>query len=149
MNHRISRRDALLAGLAAAIAAAGTGGFPAEVFAQSSVTADQFLTLSEKLTETRGLDAGVAQTLLGAFIATGNGPGLASLVAEDATFTSYTELANAIVAAWYSGVYTTNAQGDQAVSDFTGALVWNALAFTKPFAECGGETGYWAEPPAA
>ena len=33
------------------------------------------------------------------------------------------------------------------MSDFNGALVWNALAFTKPFGDCGGATGYWADPP--
>jgi hypothetical protein len=33
------------------------------------------------------------------------------------------------------------------VATFTDALVWNALTFTKPWAECGGETGYWANPP--
>jgi hypothetical protein len=35
----------------------------------------------------------------------------------------------------------------QEVVDFTQALVWNALTFTKPWGECGGETGYWADPP--
>jgi hypothetical protein len=38
---------------------------------------------------------------------------------------------------------------EQKVADFTGALVWQALTFTKPFGECGGETGYWADPPEA
>ena len=28
-------------------------------------------------------------------------------------------------------------------------IVWQALTFTKPFGECGGETGYWADPPEA
>ncbi|MBN9592029.1 MAG: hypothetical protein J0I02_07325, partial [Alphaproteobacteria bacterium] len=35
----------------------------------------------------------------------------------------------------------------QAVSDFNGALVWAAMTYTKPWANCGGETGYWADPP--
>lgn len=145
MSSAVSRRDLLLAGVGAAIAAAGIGGFPAVLYAQAAVTVDQFVTLSETLTATKSLDADVAKTLLGGFLATGNGAALAEMVAEEKTFTSHTELANAIVAAWYSGVYDTGK--GQAVADFTGALLWNALDFTKPFAECGGETGYWAEAP--
>jgi hypothetical protein len=68
---------------------------------------------------------------------------LRKLVAE--RFVSRTPLANAIVAAWYSGVYD-GAKGP-AVADFTGALVWDALTYTKPFGECGGATGYWSDPP--
>ena len=131
----------------AAIAAAGIGGFPANLYADAAVTVDQFVALSEKLTETKDLDADIAKTLLGGFLATGNGAALATLVQEDADFTSYTELANAIVAAWYSGIYDTGP--GKAVADFSDALLWNALDFTKPWAECGGETGYWADPPDA
>ena len=47
--------------------------------------------------------------------------------------------------AWYSGLYERN--GAPAVGDFEGALVWSALTFSKPWGECGGETGYWADPP--
>lgn len=145
MTARLSRRDALLAGVGAAVAAAGIAGFPAALFAEASITVDQFVALSQKLTEASSLDADVAKTLLGGFLATGNGPALAEMVAEEKAFTSYTELANAIVAAWYSGIYETGK--GQAVADFTGALLWDALTFTKPWAECGGETGYWADEP--
>lgn len=34
------------------------------------------------------------------------------------------------------------------VADLNGALLWDALAFTKPWGSCGGETGYWRDPPA-
>lgn len=146
MNPTPSRRDLLLMSVGAAIAAAGIGGFPAALFAESTVTVDQFLTLSEKLTGTGDLDATVAKTLLGGFLVTGNEAALAEMVANDKAYTSYTTLANAIVAAWYSGLYAP-ATGQQAVSDFTGALLWTALDFTKPWGECGGETGYWAEAP--
>ena len=54
-------------------------------------------------------------------------------------------VADAIVAAWYSGLYDTG--WGQAVSDFNGALVWAAMTFTKPWANCGGATGYWADAP--
>jgi Membrane bound FAD containing D-sorbitol dehydrogenase len=54
-------------------------------------------------------------------------------------------VADDIVAAWYSGTYDTPA--GPAVAGFTDALLWNALDFTKPPGFCGGETGYWADPP--
>jgi len=141
----LSRRYFLLAGVGAAIAAAGAGGFPAALVAQSSVSVEEFLALSEKLTGVKTLGANVARTLLGGFLATGHGAALAELVKEDADITSHTELANAIVAAWYSGVYD-NGSGE-AVAAFTDALVWSALTFTKPWGVCGGTTGYWGEPP--
>ncbi|MCP4383277.1 MAG: ribonucleotide-diphosphate reductase subunit alpha [Hyphomicrobiales bacterium] len=141
----LTRRDAILAGVSAAIAAVGHAGFPTSLYAQTDVTVDQFLVLSERLTETRDLDRTVAKTLLGGFLATGHGAELQRLAGE--SFTSFSPLANAIVAAWYSGLYDTG--NSQAVADFTGALVWSALTFTKPFAECGGETGYWSDPPEA
>ena len=142
----VSRRN-ILAGVGAAIAAAGIAGFPKALYAQAEITVAEFLSLSAQLTGTKAdeLDEDVGTTLLGGFLATGNGDALTALVREEATFTSHTELANAIVAAWYSGVYS-GADGP-ALATFTNALVWNALTFTKPFAECGGATGYWADPP--
>jgi len=145
-----TRRDVILAALATAIAAAGTAGFPSELFAQSAITPEQFLAISEKLTETKGLDLEVATTLLGGFLATGHAEGLTRLAGDQ--YDAFTPLADAIVAAWYSGLYTTATEGkapSEAVATFTDALVWNALTFTKPWAECGGETGYWADPPEA
>lgn len=138
-----SRRELLLAG----IAMAGIGAFPASLQAQADVSVAQFLALSEQLTATPKLDPAVAKTLLDAFLAAGNGPALATLVAEEASFTSHTDLADAIVAAWYSGLYDDG--GVQKVATFTEALVWGALPFTKPFAECGGDTNYWALAPDA
>jgi len=61
--------------------------------------------------------------------------------------TKHATLANAIVGAWYSGVYST--AGGQAVATFDHALLWNAMTFTKPFGECGGDTGYWSAAPKA
>ena len=98
----------------------------------------------------------IATTILGGFLATGQGEEIAKLVAEG--YDPITPLPNAIVAAWYSGVYTTVPKGTgasdhplrdrvQKVATFDQALVWNALTFTKPWAECGGETGYWSNPP--
>ena len=153
-----SRRDLILAAVGVAIASVGTIGFPAALFAQSAVTPEQFLALSEKLTEKSGLELNVATTILGGFLVTGHGAEIAQLVGEN--FDSFTPIANAIVAAWYSGLYTTVPRGTgasnhplrgrvQRVATFDQALVWNALTFTKPWGECGGETGYWSNPPSA
>jgi len=156
MTAELSRRDLILAAVGAAIAGAGAGGFPAALFAEAQVTPEQFLALSETLTATPKLDAGVATTILGGFLATGHGAELAKLVAVG--HDPITPLANAVVAAWYSGIYTTMPKDDgaspagqpvEAVAAFTQALMWNALTFTKPWGECGGETGYWADPPEA
>jgi hypothetical protein len=141
------RRD-FLAGLAAAIAAAGTAGFPASLFAASSIRVDQFVALSKTLTQAASLDADVARTLLGAFIATGHEVDLAALIADPSSGAAKNAtLANAIVAAWYSGV--CNTANGQAVATFDGALMWNAMTFTKPFGICGGDTGYWSDAPKA
>ena len=155
---QLSRRDVILTAVGAAIASAGAAGFPAALFAQSAVTPQQFLTLSEKLTQTPNLDLAIATTILGGFLATGHGADIAKVVAEG--YDPITPIPNAIVAAWYSGVYTTVPKGTgasdhplrgrvQRVATFDQALLWNALTFTKPWGECGGETGYWAKPPQA
>lgn len=138
----LPRRD-LLVDIAVAIALAGTAGFPRDLHADATVTVEQFLALSKKLTNVSGLDPAIAKTLLGGFLATGNGPALAQLIAgagQDGP------LANAIVAAWYTGVYDSGT-GKQAVATYTDALLWNALSFTKPLGWCGGSTGYWARAP--
>ena len=112
MTVQPSRRDLILAAVGAAIASAGAAGFPATLFAQSAVTPEQFLALSEKLTATPNLDIGIATAILGGFLATGHGDEIAKMVAEGYDF--FTPLANAIVAAWYSGVYTTMPKDDGA-----------------------------------
>lgn len=137
-----TRRD-LLTGIAAAIMAAGTSGFPRDLYADATVTVEQFLALSQQLTNASGLDPAVAKTLLGGFLATGNGPALAALIAGPGRDGP---LADAIVAAWYSGIYDSG-PGKQAVATFTDAVLWNALSFTKPPGWCGGSTGYWAQAP--
>ena len=148
MTSPIARRDFLFVSLAGAIVAAGAGGFPARLYADSPVTAEQFLSLSQTLTEASNLDPGIAKTLLGGFLAIDHGGELAALVADPGSATTkHATLANAIVGAWYSGVY--NLAGGQALATFDQALLWNAMTFTKPFGECGGDTGYWSAAPKA
>lgn len=143
MSHGITRREALVASLAAAIAAAGTGGFPAAVYGEASVTLDQFLVLSSRLTGAANLDAATGKVLLGALLSTGKGAGLARLAAGEDEADK--DLAAAIVAAWYSGI--GEAASGPVVATFDQALLWRALSFTRPFGECGGSTGYWSDPP--
>jgi hypothetical protein len=50
------------------------------------------------------------------------------------------KIANDLVAAWYSGMV------DGKVVLYTEALVWTAMAYSKPMGICGGVTGYWADP---
>jgi hypothetical protein len=142
----LARREFLLASLAAAIATAGAAGFPASLYAASSISVEQFAALSKTLTHSGDLDPDVARTLLGGLLATGHEADLATLIADPAGATGKNaQLANAIVGAWYSGVYST--AGGQAVASFDGALLWSAMTFTKPFGECGGDMGYWSDPP--
>ncbi|QJP17256.1 ribonucleotide-diphosphate reductase subunit alpha [Starkeya sp. ORNL1] len=137
----LTRRDAILGALAAALATAGSNGFAA---ADGDLDVNGFLALSTTLTGAPAslVDRDVATTLLGGFIATGNGDALKRLVADP---TSDRELGDAIVAAWYSGVYSTGK--GEAVATFDHALVWQALSFTKAPGNCGGETGYWSQLP--
>ena len=143
----LARRDFLLS-LVAAIAASGAAGFPARLYAASSISVEQFAALSKTLTQAASLDPDVARTLLGAFIATGHEADLAALIADPASAAGKNApTARAIVGAWYSGV--CNAANGQQVATFDQALMWNAMTYTKPFGVCGGDTGYWSEPPKA
>lgn len=146
MNPSMTRRDLVLQAVGAAIAAAGVTGFAPSLYAQNSVTPEQFLKLSQALTTTSDLDPDLAKTLLGGFLAAGYGSALAALGGgQGAADPATSSVANAIVAAWYSGVYDTGKR--QAVMTYDQALLWNALTFTKPMGQCGGDTGYWSNPP--
>lgn len=145
MIARMTRRAALLSALASAIAAAGSSGFPASLYAQAAITLAQFLELSRALTGAARLDSEVADKLLTGFLALGKGEALAALVGQMPDPDTTDKVAEALIAAWYSGLFT-GPEGPEAV-DYTGALLWNALAFTKPAGFCGGPTNYWSEPP--
>jgi len=53
---------------------------------------------------------------------------------------------NTIVAMVYSGM--TGTGKNIRVITYTDALAWSALPYTKPNGRCGGEFGYWSQPPA-
>jgi hypothetical protein len=140
MAPTIARRSLLIGGASAATVAV----VPLPAGAQDAMTVDQFRTLSARLTgvAVAKLDATAAGKLLAGFISMGRGRDLARLAADPGL--SGATLANDIVAAWYSGSYTTRA-GPAAI-DLTKALVWKALDFTKPRGECAHATNDWAEP---
>ncbi|MCB5174804.1 sorbitol dehydrogenase family protein [Microvirga lenta] len=143
MAPSMTRRALMLssAGMTLALAA----GFSRPAQSRDTIGLDEFKALSARLTgaEPGDLDSDVAATILKGLTSIGRGPGLVMLT-ENPNVSAGT-VAEDIVAAWYSGVCDTDR--GEVLATFTGALVWNALDYTKPFGSCGGETGYWADPP--
>jgi hypothetical protein len=140
MVQTIARRSLIIGGASAATVAV----VPLPAPARDTITVDQFRALSARLTgvAVAKLDATAAGKLLAGLVSMGRGGELARLAADRRGRRG--TLANDIVAAWYSGSYATRAGA--AAIDLRNALVWKALHFTKPRGECGGATGYWAEP---
>jgi hypothetical protein len=54
--------------------------------------------------------------------------------------------AEIVIAALYTG--TVDGSKGTIVVSYDRALVWQACGWTKPNAFCGGQTNYWADPPA-
>jgi hypothetical protein len=135
-------RRTVVGGLGAALAAGLLPAAPAQ--AQTSLDLDRFLALSSRLTGAPldALDRDAAGSLLSAFLSAGRARDLAALAADPAGDPAFV---TDLVAAWYSGLYESKA--GTAVATYNGALVWRALDFTKPLGNCGGETGYWSQPP--
>jgi hypothetical protein len=113
---------------------------PAPAFA-ASLDRDAFVKLSQELVGQARLSNDVATRMLEAFTTLGKGEALASLAAGK----SDDELANTIVAGWYTGE-SPLPDADE-VLEYTDALIWDAMDYSKPMAYCGGATGYWADPP--
>lgn len=134
-------RRALLSAVSA-IAVVPLSQWPGRAFAQD-LNVDAFLALSQDLTDQEDLSEDVAAGMLAAFSSTGHAENLAALTEGE----SDEALANAIVASWYSGVSPDEDALD--VLTYTDALMWQAMEYTKPMAYCGGEVGYWADPPSA
>jgi len=113
--------------------------------AAEGVSEDDFVKLSARLlqTDAPSLDAEIAAKYLAGFEQTGRMQAL-SLLAGGADDKALEE---EIITDWYSGVHRT-AEGEE-VATYTDARIWNALDYTKPQGWCGGDTGYWSEPPSA
>jgi len=134
-----TRRNLLVGG--SALTVAMFAGWTRDASA-ATIDTDAFVRLSQKLTGKPDLDADYASEMLKAFKAIGKIEDIAAL----AQGPDNPELANDIVAAWYSGV-SPDPDSDEVIT-YTDALMWEAMSFSKPMGYCGGETGYWAEPPA-
>jgi hypothetical protein len=141
----VSRRDLLRNGASAAsmLFAAGLSVRPA--IADPIPSLDQFIALSNEVTGQPTLDSGMGKSILDAFVAAGQGGEIATLLGDPAPERSQLMIANSVVAAWYSGL--SPLPGARQVTGFNEALIWNALSYTKPWGSCGGEIGYWGEPP--
>jgi hypothetical protein len=120
------------------------GLYPASSHTDQPVTLARFLELSRVLTGTNRLDEAMGRAILDSLLAQGHAEGLRRLAANPIS-EGAGELASTITAAWYSGLFEDGT--GTTVADLNGALLWNALTFTKPWGSCGGETGYWRDPP--
>lgn len=145
----VDRRH-LLAGLAALAASAIAGPLRAQAPAQD------FAALTRSLTGFAFADAATASAMLDALsdavgantlrriasIAAASPP---DRLAGDLAAAGLAAQAEIVVAALFTGQVDTP-KGPRVIGYDT-ALVWQALAWTKPNAWCGGETGYWSAKP--
>ncbi len=121
----------------------------ASTSAQSAISVDEFLRLSQRLMGRTTLDAQVASTYLNALLAIpGNLPLLAPLAGSTAPgpemTAAHVALERTIIEWWYTGTYTLN-RGPR-LATHTGALMWSALGVPAPGA-CVSAFGAWARPP--
>jgi len=138
----LDRRNLLLGGVS--LLAAGAVSARARV--ETALSLDQFLSISNRLLGIDDLDRNTAGKFLEGLLASGREAVLARLVSGvDTSSDGARNLANDIVASWYSGIYETG--HGPAVATYNEAMMWRALGFTKPLATCGGPTGYWNSPP--
>lgn len=143
-------RRRLLAGLAALAASALAGPLRAQA------PGVDLASLSKPLTGYTFADAATASAMLDA-LTEAVGENALRRIASIAAATPADRLAGElsagglaaqaeiVVAALFTGQVDTP-KGTRVIS-YDNALVWQALAWTKPNAWCGGETGYWSAKP--
>lgn len=136
----LSRRRLLTAVSATALAAVAP--LPNPAFA-APMGVDEFLKLSQAMTGKDDLDRDIAAAILRAFEAAGHADALAEL---SPTHTEG-DVANEVVAVWYSGLSPVREATE--VLTYTEARLWDAMTYTKPMGYCGGAMGYWSDPPDA
>jgi hypothetical protein len=152
-----ARRRALLQGLAAF---AASGWIPAGLGqgAAAAVDGTRFAALSTTLTGFAYKDPGLASAMLKALTDAVGADALAKIatlaavtapdrLGDELTIAGVDRQAQAVLVALYSGVVTT-AKGP-VVLTYEQALAWQAVPWTKPNADCGGMTNYWAKAPDA
>lgn len=146
MIRSLSRRDLLKGGKTLASMLITGAQFTVSGYAATSLTLEQFIDVSRRVTGQTSLDSDLGSNILNALVATGQTEELAKLIADPSPELSQAKIVNAVVAAWYSGL--SPMPGAREVTGFNEALVWRALPYTKPWGSCGGEMGYWSELPA-
>ena len=152
----VDRRTLLRSLVAAALAASNRRALAANA-APSTAVAARFAATSAALTGYAAADAADTAKIRAAFATPERRAGLARLDALVASTPAaqltaalraqgLDGIANDLVAAWYSGVAAQGKQ--QKLVLYADAYMWSAMSFTKPMGQCGGVTGYWADPPA-
>lgn len=150
-------RRTLLHGLAAL---AASGVMPAAL-AQGqagALTAARFTALSTSLTGFAYTEPALASAMLKALTDAVGANALAKMatlaaeIAPDALgdelrIAGVDQQAQTVLVALYSGVVTT--PKGTVVLTYENALAWQAVPWTKPNADCGGLTNYWAKAPQA
>jgi len=150
-------RRALLQGLAAF---AASGWMPAGLGqgAATAIDAPRFAALSTTLTGFAYKDPALASAMLKALTDAVGADALAKIatlaavtapdrLGDELRIAGVDKQAQAVLVALYSGVVTT--PKGPVVFTYEQALAWQAVPWTKPNADCGGMTNYWAKAPNA
>ena len=159
MKHNDIQRRLFLQALGACLAATGTVVSLAATPTPASVASlDSFLGAASKLCDLKLDNHELAASYLDALKTRFEPGGINALMAAagldagafaKAVVTSpLREVSQQAMLLWLTGMTTDLAKGTQSVVSYTDAAVWQALPFTKPFAQCGGAFGYWADKPA-
>lgn len=149
-------RRALLKGLAALSA---SGWMPAGLGqGAAALDATRFAALSATLTGFAYKDPALASAMLKALTGAVGADALAKIatlaavtapgsLGDELRIAGVDKQAQAVLVALHSGVVTTPA--GPVVLTYEHALAWQAVPWTKPNADCGGMTNYWAKAPQA
>jgi hypothetical protein len=154
--HDAGRRR-LLHGLAALVASGVAPGALAQATG-AALTPVRFAALSTTLTGFAYQDPALAGRVLAALTDAVGADALAQIatlaavtaperLADELRIAGLDQKAVAVIVALYSGTVAT-AKGTT-VFTYENALAWRAVPWTKPNADCGGMTNYWAKAPGA
>lgn len=159
MKHNDINRRLFLQALGVCLASTSTAvSLAATPTPASAATLDSFLGAASKLCDLKLDNRELAASYLDALKATFGPGGITALMAAaslDASAFSKAvaasplkEISQQAMLLWLTGMTDDPANGTRSVVSYGDAAVWQALPFTKPFAQCGGAFGYWAEKPA-
>ena len=159
MKHNDIQRRLFLQALGACLASTGTAAaLAATPVPASAASLDSFLGAASKLCDLKLDNRELAASYLDALTTRFDASGInaltvaasldASAFAKAVAASPLKEVSQQAMLLWLTGMTTDPAKGTQSVVSYTDAAVWQALPFTKPFAQCGGAFGYWADKPA-